>query len=340
MVQICWEIKVIPEGSPGSNDPMNEWFGLVTLACRLLEYGRVRQGFRVVNQCFDQLADVVLRDLHPAAWVYGYVAGFLLGFQSPDLGRSYARYAQRLLTVSNHPRPKGVEYSPVAPTFEPKGGEGGGLSAISLLCGRQLCEFHMAEMGRRRTGAPGECEIVLTDNIQYYGDVRDIHLSIGMLQKNILWTSRKKQVVPESALGRDLRHRDGLAWVCVRRGRYDEAWNLLEDGITLADLARACAENPDDVISYYDTRALLVRSDERRSPAQVVEAGTALIELLKAQYGLADYRTIDAQADLEACLRKRGCEGLADQVRRDIDMALDAVEGMDATNRPSSPRPA
>ncbi|KAK7972643.1 hypothetical protein PG988_006777 [Apiospora saccharicola] len=158
MVQLCWEIKVIPQGSPGSNQPMNEWFGLVTLACRLLEYGRVRQGFRVVNQCFDQFADVVLRDFHPAAWIYGFVAGFLLGFQSPDLGRSYARYAQRLLTVSGHPRPKGLEFCPVTPTFEHKGGAGGeagGLSDISLLCGRQLCEFHMAEMGRRRTGAPG-----------------------------------------------------------------------------------------------------------------------------------------------------------------------------------------
>ncbi|KAK7917677.1 hypothetical protein PG985_011285 [Apiospora marii] len=343
MVQLCWEIKVIPEGSPGSNDPMNEWFGLVTLACRLLEYGRVRQGFRVVDRCFDRLAAVVLRDFHPAAWVYGYVAGFLLGFQSPDLGRSYARYAQRLLAVSEHPRPGGTDgFCPVTPTFESKrGGEGGGgLSEVSLLCGRQLCEFHMAEMGRRRTGAPGECEIVLTDGIQYYGDVRDIQLSIGMLQKNIMWTSRKKHVVPEGALGREIRDRDGRAWVCVRGGRYDEAWSLLDDGLAPADLARAYVESPDDVISYYDTRALLARSDERRSPAQVVEAGRALVGMLKAQYGLADYRTIDAQADLEACLRKRGCDDLADEVRRDINVALDAVERMDATDASSSPRPA
>ncbi|KAK8102353.1 hypothetical protein PG984_015499 [Apiospora sp. TS-2023a] len=344
MVQLCWEIKVNPHGSPGSNQPMNEWFGLVTLACRLLEYGRVRQGFRVINQCFDGFADVVLRDLHPAAWVYGYVAGFLLGFQSPDLGRSYARFAQKLLTVSGYPRPKVFEFCPVTPTFESKGGAGGaagGLSEVSLLCGRQLCEFHMAEMGRRRTGAPGECEFVLTDGIQHYGDIRDIHLGIGMLQKNIMWTSRKGQVVPEeSTFSRELRDRDGRAWLCVRSGRYDEAWSLLDDGVTATDLALARAENPDDVISYYHTRALLAQSDERQPPAQVVAAGTALIELLKAEYGLVDYRTIDAQADLEVCLRKRGLNDLADEVRRDINRALDAVERMDATHSSSLLRAA
>lgn len=345
MVQLCWEIKVSPEGRPGSNQPMNEWFGQVGLACRLLEYGRVREGFRVVNRCFDQFADVVLRESHPAAWVYGYVAGFLLGFQSPDLGRSYARYAQRLLTVSDHPRPKGFEFCPVAPTFESKGrvsgGEGAGLSDVSLLCGRQLCEFHTAEMGRRRTGKAGECEIVLTDDIRHFGDIRDIHLGIGMLQKNILWTSRQLQVVPESALDREIRSRDGRAWVCVGSGRYDEACCLLDDGVAAESLARACAENPHDVITYYDTRALLARSDERCSPGRVVEAGTALIELLRAQYGLADHRTIDAQADLEACLWKRGCDDLADEIMRDINVALDAVEGrMDATPLFLSPRPA
>ncbi|KAK8073990.1 hypothetical protein PG994_004889 [Apiospora phragmitis] len=115
-------------------------------------------------------------------------------------------------------------------------------------------------------------------------------------------------------------HRDVIA------DRYEEGWRLL-DGVAEADLARSYPEHPDDAISFYDTRALLARSDERQSPAQVVEAATALIDLLKTRYGLADHRTIDAQADadLEACLRKMGCDDQTEEVRQGIYIALDAV---------------
>ncbi|KAK8098981.1 uncharacterized protein PG998_012222 [Apiospora kogelbergensis] len=89
------------------------------------------------------------------------------------------------------------------------------------------------------------------------------------------------------------------------------------------------------------TRARLAQSVERRSTEQVVETATALIELLKAKYGLADYRTINSQADLVACLRK--CDGgdRADKLLHEINKGLDAVEErMNAMHLSSSSRQA
>ncbi|KAK7946384.1 uncharacterized protein PG986_010705 [Apiospora aurea] len=258
------------------------------LACRLLEYGRVRQDFQVVNLCFDRFADIILRRYHPAAWAYGYIAGFLLGFQSMELGRSYARYVQRLDAISDHPQPKGpAALCLLTPTFEP-GGKGASFSDISLLCGRPLCEVHLAE---------------LDDD--------------------------------DDALGQEIRDRGCRAWVCIPSGSYDEAESVL-DGVSEAELALGYSDHPEYVISYYDSRALSALSGERQTSAQVVEAATALIDLLKGRYGLADHRTIDAYADLEAYLHGKGCEDQAEEVRQDIYLALDAVEEkMNAAHRSS-----
>ncbi|KAK8023875.1 clr5 domain-containing protein [Apiospora rasikravindrae] len=350
LVELCWEKRVVPAGRWPSNEPMNDWFGLVILACRLLEYGRVRQGFRVVNLCFDRFADIILRGYHPAAWAYGYIAGWLLGFQSLELGRSYARYARRLDAISDHPKPKrsAAVLCPLTPTFEPGGkgggGEGGaGFSEISLLCGRPLCEIHLAELMRqKRRGTPGECEIVPTKDIPHFGDIRDAYLGIGVLRKKILRTRSTSPHDPapedddnDDDLSRAIRDRDCRAWVCARSGQYDEAWGVL-GGVSEAELARAYPDHPEYVISYYDSHALLARSDERQSVSQVVEAATVLIDLLKGRYGLADHRTIDAYADLEAYLRGRGCDDQAEEVRQDINIALDAVEEkMNAAHRSS-----
>ncbi|KAK7973734.1 elongation factor Tu GTP binding domain-containing protein [Apiospora arundinis] len=336
MLQLSWEVKVVPTGRVPSNKPINEWFGRMVLACRLLEYGRVCSAFRLLNACFDQFADVVLKGLHPGAWVHGYIAGFLLGLQSPELGRSYARYTQRLNAISNHPKPLLVEgcgsydnafCSPVAPRFadeKAKGQGASGFSDLSLLSGRPLCEFYGSEMLSRLGPLGG----VVTDTfsthaIPRFGDVRDLHVVVGAIRKLVLRPARP--LAPHDALGRDVRDRDFWAWIGCRSERYDEAAGLL-DGIPEEELVRAYADNPEGVISYYDTRALLAQSDERQSVVQVVETATRLIDLLKARYGLADHRTIDAQADLEACLRKRGEKDQAKEVRRDINKALDAVE--------------
>ncbi|KAK8070717.1 hypothetical protein PG997_010920 [Apiospora hydei] len=320
LVELCWEKRVVPAGRWPSNESMNEWFGLVILACRLLEYGRVRQGFWVVNLCFDRFADIILRGYHPAAWAYGYIAGFLLGFQSIELGHSYARYVQRLDAISDHPKPKGsAALCPLTPTFE-SDGKGASFSDISLLCGRPLCEVHLAELVRQKRGTPGENRGAAQE------DTTDEEPSPH---------GAATEDDDDDALGREIRDRDCRAWVCVRSGRYDEAKSVL-DGVSEGELARAYPEHPEYVISFYDSRALLARSDARQSSAQVVVVATALIGLLKGHYGLADHRTIDAYADLEAYLRGKGCEHQAEEVRQDINIALDAVEEkMNAAHRSS-----
>ncbi|KAI1860354.1 uncharacterized protein JN550_011506 [Neoarthrinium moseri] len=278
-----------------SNRHVVDWFNRIALARGTLSGGHTKQGFKLLQRCFDEYRDMLVTQ-DPRLMIYTCVAIILL-VSYPEVINMLLKYIANLARIIHGPsHPLHQFWSQLQH-----------MGLIKLLeNARTLFECQVAEFGR------------------YLAEDNPFMQSITVFSTRYLAIAR---LIDSDTAERQLRKlpRDGdngrlsmaLGQIQAAGGKYAEARK------TILDLLDSPIDRVRTKAGAYDTLFLISRMEGKED--LVRDASAKRITFCLETFGPKNEWTIDAASDYETFLRELGDTAAADRVFSDFGIQMDKL---------------
>ncbi|KAK6209444.1 hypothetical protein LQW54_006297 [Pestalotiopsis sp. IQ-011] len=300
-----WAWMISSAGATGAGDEtspctkLDLWTVHMTTSSDLLRYGHTQQGFRMLEVCLQQCADLIkTRDPRLVVRIFRAILPFLRGH--PEVVRTLLRYVGGLSTILH-----------------------GGMHPL-----RQVAEsWHRMDEGEifRQARPLLQC---------YYALLQDQMAAAAHRGLITGYAAREIQTISAAHLEPADEAADPAAVVSWLGGDY---YHTADAAVEAMEGASYSANSSGDDVDFTRFNHRLSERHAYQEEAITVEEAKRLGEFCRATFGPGDGRTIDCLAMTSRGLRAEGFVKEADGVDQELEVAMDYFCQLNGTYSPATP---